>query len=48
MEKNKNMEEINWRGWQRNLREYMNYVPCGRKVIWVVGERGNEGKSFFQ
>ena len=22
--------------------------PCNRKVIWVVGEEGNEGKSFFQ
>ena len=21
---------------------------CDRKVIWVVGKRGNEGKSFFQ
>ena len=46
--KNKNMEEINWRGWQKDLRQYMNYVPCSRKIIWVVGERGNEGKSFFQ
>ena len=22
--------------------------PCDRKVIWVVGKEGNEGKSFFQ
>ena len=22
--------------------------PCARKVIWVVGKEGNEGKSFFQ
>ena len=40
----KNMEtkEIEWRGWQ-----YLN-KPCDRKVIWVVGKEGNEGKSFFQ
>ena len=23
-------------------------MVCGRKVIWVVGENGNEGKLFFQ
>ena len=45
--KNMNMEEINWRGWQKDLREYLD-KPCNRKVIWVVGEKGNEGKSFFQ
>ena len=22
--------------------------PCDRRVIWIVGKRGNEGKSFFQ
>ena len=22
--------------------------PCNRKIIWVVGVVGNEGKSFFQ
>ena len=21
---------------------------CDRKVIWVIGEKGNEEKSFFQ
>ena len=41
------MEEINWRGWQKDLREYLD-KPCNRKIIWVVGKRGNEGKSFFQ
>ena len=45
--KNMNMEEINWRGWQKDLREYLD-KPCNRKMIWVVGEKGNEGKSFFQ
>ena len=42
-----NMEEINWRGWQKDLREYL-FMPFYRKIVWVVGERGNEGKSFFQ
>ena len=43
-----NMQEINWNGWQKDLIQYMNYVSCNMKVIWVVGARGNEGKSFFQ
>ena len=45
--KNMDMDEINWRGWQKELREYLN-KPCNRKIIWVVGVDGNEGKSFFQ
>ena len=45
--KNMNIEDIEWRGWQRDLRQYLD-KPCDRKVIWVVGKEGNEGKSFFQ
>ena len=45
--KNMNMEEIIWRGWQKDLRQYLDR-PCNRKIIWIVGEEGNEGKSFFQ
>ena len=45
--KNMDMEEINWRGWQMDLREYLDR-PCNRKIIWIVGTDGNEGKSFFQ
>ena len=41
------MEEIDWRGWQNDLRQYL-YKPCNREIIWVVGEKGSEGKSFFQ
>merc|ERR1711954_452764 len=41
------MKDIEWRGWQRDLRQYLN-KPCDRRVIWIVGKRGNEGKSFFQ
>ena len=45
--KNMDMEDIEWRGWQRDLRQYLD-KPCDRKVIWVVGKEGNEGKSFSQ
>merc|ERR1711954_309938 len=41
------MKDIEWRGWQKDLRQYLD-KPCDRKVIWVVGKEGNEGKSFFQ
>ena len=41
--KNMDMKEIIWRGWQKDLREYLD-KKCDRKIIWVVGERGNEGK----
>ena len=45
--KNMDMEDIKWRGWLKELREYLD-KPCNRKIIWVVGVVGNEGKSFFQ
>ena len=45
--KKMDMQEINWRGWQMELRQYLD-KPSNRKVIWVVGVKGNEGKSFFQ
>ena len=45
--KNMDMKDIEWRGWQMDLRQYLD-KPCDRKVIWVVGKEGNEGKSFFQ
>ena len=45
--KNMDMKEIIWRGWQMDLRQYLD-KQCDRKVIWIIGENGNEGKSFFQ
>ena len=33
--------------WQKQILEYVNN-PTQRRVIWVVGEKGNEGKTFFQ
>ena len=41
------MKDIEWRGWQKDLRQYLD-KPCDRKIIWIVGKEGNEGKSFFQ
>ena len=41
------MDEIIWRGWQKYLIEYLD-KPCDRKIKWVFGVDGNEGKSFFQ
>ena len=45
--KNMDTKKIIKRGWQWDLRQYLD-KQCDRKVIWVVGKRGNEGKSFFQ
>ena len=43
----KEIEAVEWRPWQRELFKYVN-EPTKRRIIWVVGEKGNEGKSFFQ
>ena len=45
--KNMDMKDIEWRGWQKDLRQYLD-KECDRKIIWIVGKEGNEGKSFFQ
>ena len=34
------------RPWQSKLQE--NLTPSDREIIWVVGESGNEGKTWFQ
>ena len=41
------IQKTNWRGWQRELRVYLN-KPVEREIIWVIGTKGNEGKSYFQ
>ena len=38
---------VEWRPWQKMMMEYL-HNPTQKEVIWVVGENGNEGKSFFQ
>ena len=44
---NANDKQITWRGLQQELQSYLD-DKCDRKVIWVIGEKGNEGKSYFQ
>ena len=39
--------DIQWKGWQQKLRCYLN-EKCDRKIFWVVGREGGEGKTFFQ
>ena len=43
----KEIKAVEWRPWQRDMLEYVNN-PTQRRVIWVVGKKGNEGKTFFQ
>ena len=43
----KEIKPAEWRPWQYELKEYANN-PTARRIIWVVGKKGNEGKSFFQ
>ena len=43
----KKITPVEWRPWQRELLVYANN-PTPRRIIWVVGGKGNEGKSFFQ
>merc|ERR1712105_79760 len=47
--KQRNMIDIDnviLRTWQTSLLEYI--VPNNREVIWIIGTKGNEGKSWFQ
>ena len=43
----KEIRVVEWRPWQNGLLEYVNN-PTPRRIIWLVGKKGNEGKSFFQ
>ena len=43
----KDIKPVEWRPWLYELKEYVNN-PTHRRVIWVVGGKGDEGKSFFQ
>ena len=42
--KNIDVDNVILRSWQTALLEYMK--PNNREVIWVIGSRGNEGKSW--
>ena len=39
--------KISLRPWQKDLLSFLNR-PTFRKIIWVTGIAGNEGKTFFQ
>ena len=40
------VKPVVWRPWQEELLKYVNN-PTDRRIIWVVGGEGNEGKTFF-
>ena len=42
-----NYMDVDLKPWQRALMEEVNN-PTDRHVIWVIGRRGNEGKTWFQ
>ena len=44
--KNIDIENVTLRLWQESLLKYMK--PSDREIIWVIGAKGNEGKSWFQ
>ena len=44
--KNIDIENVTLRSWQESLLKYMK--PSDREIIWVIGVKGNEGKSWFQ
>ena len=44
--KNIDVDNVILRPWQEGL---LNYIkPSDREVIWVIGRKGNEGKTWFQ
>ena len=45
-EKHGQDKPVEWRPWQKELLEFINN-PTDRRIIWVVGGEGNEGKTFF-
>ena len=43
----KAIKAVEWRPWQRDMLEYVNN-PTQRRIIRIIGKKGNEGKTFFQ
>ena len=43
---NIDVENVILRPWQESLLKYIK--PSNREVIWVIGRKGNEGKTWFQ
>ena len=44
--RNIDLENVILRPWQESLLQYIK--PTNRDVIWVIGKKGNEGKTWFQ
>ena len=44
---NRDYTDIVLRAWQKDAIKLI-VTPTERKVIWITGTRGNEGKSWFQ
>ena len=44
--KNVDIENVILRSWQDSLLQYLK--PSNREIIWVIGRKGNEGKTWFQ
>ena len=45
-QKNVDIENVILRSWQDSLLQYLK--PSNREIIWVIGRKGNEGKTWFQ
>ena len=45
-ERNVDIENVILRSWQDSLLHYLK--PSNREIIWVIGRKGNEGKTWFQ
>jgi len=43
----RNMCNIELRPWQQQLMDNLS-TPSDREVIWIMGQKGNEGKTWFQ
>ena len=44
--RNIDLENVILRPWQKSLLQFIK--PTNRDVIWVIGKKGNEGKTWFQ
>ena len=44
--RNIDLENVILRPWQESLLQYIK--PTNREIIWVIGKKGNEGKTWFQ
>ena len=44
--KNVDLDNVILRPWQESLLQYIK--PTNREIIWVIGRKGNEGKTWFQ